>query len=136
MKDESPTGISAGTMRGGASGTHRARVPDVRMALSIIGLEIGVADPHEAVFFVFLRVRLQLFAETLHHAGQIGSAIAVSSNAERTLVIAPQVLGRLGEKSVNVGGHLEVGEGAANFQNVPPLLLERKRGHVLEICGT
>src|SRR6266536_1795091 len=124
MQDEMSAGVSAGAVSGGASRTHGARVANMGVPSTIISVEIGIADPHQALLFVFFAVRLQLFAEALHHAREVRSPVAVSANPMRALVGEPQLLRRVGQKSVNVRCHLEVGEGAANFQNLASLLLE------------
>src|SRR5205807_567532 len=90
-----------------------------------IGLEVGVADPHEALLAMFLRLRFELLAKPFHHAGEVGPSIAIAANPLRTLVLDPKAFRRPREKPVDVGGHFDVGGRPADLENLPALSFER-----------
>src|SRR6185503_3006408 len=97
MQDQSPPCISSRAVHRIAQRSGGARVTDVRMPLAEILGEVGIADPHQALRAMLLRLRLELVAKPVHHARQIRAAIAVSLDAVLPLVLGPEVLGRARE---------------------------------------
>src|SRR5690606_32774420 len=96
----------------------------VGMTGTIIPLQIRISYPDEPFLPRRRRLRLQLGAEAPHDPVDEALALRVPLQPAGLLVLAPEPLGGVDEEVVDVGGDLEVLEGAASLEHVAALAFE------------
>src|SRR6187401_3303682 len=123
MEHDALPGASPVAVRGAARPRQMASVANVRVASPKEAPELGVAPVDERLLLRRLLLARELIAKADHHAGEVAEAAGVLSSAAGALVLAPQPLGGVTQKGVDVLGELDVLERAAHLQHRAPLLL-------------
>src|SRR5439155_21392542 len=125
MYDDPPPRLASVDVGLVLPGPRVADVPNVGMAAAEKSGEIGVLHPDEPLLLVRPRLARELVGESLHHAGEVGPAVAVAGDPERALVLDPQALGGLADVVVHVVGDVEVLRRSARLEDAAALPLRR-----------